>query len=62
MTTCSTYLCNRRPRGELRICDACLERVLYGTPVSETRLPVWVERARARRLPAKDMTALVLAA
>jgi hypothetical protein len=52
---CSTFQCNRRPRGELRICDACLERVLYGAP--EPRVPEWIKRARAKALPVKDYTA-----
>ena len=53
--TCSTKDCTRAPRPTFRICDACLTRALYGEPV-------WVQRAHARRLPAKDYTALVLAA
>lgn len=52
---CSTKGCERLPRPTFRICDTCLSRALYGEPV-------WVQRAHANRLPAKDMTTVVLAA
>jgi hypothetical protein len=52
---CSKFLCDRRVRDGLSLCDACLSWALYGPPPTPPDpRPVWVQRALARRLPAKD--------
>jgi hypothetical protein len=56
--TCTTQGCTRRPRPALVICDSCLDAILSSAAeIRARREPVWVQRAKANRLPCKDMTA-----
>ena len=55
--TCTTTGCDRKPeRPTFRICDDCLARIMAAAPLPRPE-PVWVQRARANRLPVKDYSA-----
>jgi hypothetical protein len=54
---CGTFLCERKVPEGWATCESCLQRLLTGAfAPAESRLPLWVQRARAGRLVPKDFT------